>query len=313
MKRLRNAFISHMHAHYMLTQQLMQDVMLNVLSKLSHRLGISLPHAAAAAQRNAAAKAEAATRADLAATYRLLDKMGLNEGVCNHLTALVPGRTDRFLVIQYGLLWSEVTADNLVLIDATGKILQGDGPVEVTAFEIHRAIHLADPKRNVCVLHTHMPYATALCCIGSQPAAVPPGKHAEWPLVMCHQNSARFYREVAFDECFNGLVTDSTEGDRLAAAMGGKRIMLHKNHGVIVCGSSVAEAFDDLYYLERAAHTQILAMSTGQPLAIMRDEVAKGTKAAFDAEKPTAARLHLSAWMRQLKREDAAARALGAV
>ena len=105
------------------------------------------------------AVAEAATRKDLAATYRILDRLGLNEGVCNHLTALLPGSKDRFLVIRYGLDWSEVTPDNLVLVDTSGNILKGEGPIEVTAFEIHRAIHLADPEKYACVLHTHMPCA----------------------------------------------------------------------------------------------------------------------------------------------------------
>ena len=240
------------------------------------------------------------TRADLAATYRMLDRLGLNEGVCNHLTALLPGTRDRFLVIRYGLLWSEVTPENLVLIDATGRILEGEGPIEVTAFEIHRAIHLADPDNYVCVLHTHMPYATALCCVSEV--------NGDWGLKMCHQNSCRFYGEVSNDECFNGLVTDSTEGDRLAAAMQGKRVLLHRSHGVMVCGRTVAAAFDDLYYLERAAQVQVLAMSTHRPLVLVDDAVARGTKAAFEAEKLSAAELHLDAWKRELAREDARAR-----
>ena len=254
----------------------------------------------------ATAAAEAATRKDLAATYRILDKLGLNEGVCNHLTALIPGSTDQFLVIRYGLDWSEVTPENLVLVDTSGKILKGEGPIEVTAFEIHRAIHLADPDKYACVLHTHMPCAlliaavqrpfprldtalitlallaadtTALCCIGSESATESIDAREGWPgLVMCHQNSARFYDDIAYDSSFNGLVTDKNEGTRIANAMGGKRVLLHRNHGVIVCNSSVAAAFDDIYYLERAAEIQVLAMSTGRPLVEMRPEVAASTK-----------------------------------
>ena len=84
-------------------------------------------------------------RVDLAAAYNLCDKLGLNEGICNHLSALVPGTTDHFLVIRYGLLWSEVTPDNLVVVDASGAIVEGEGPVEVTALRIHAAVHQADP------------------------------------------------------------------------------------------------------------------------------------------------------------------------
>jgi ribulose-5-phosphate 4-epimerase/fuculose-1-phosphate aldolase len=145
--------------------------------------------------------------------------------------------SDRFLVIQYGLSWSEVTPENLVCVDASGMIISGEGPVETTAFEIHRAIHLADPEKYACVLHTHQPYATALCCAQGKPRG----------LSMCHQNACRFFDEVSFDETFNGLVTDSREGERLAEAMRGRRVLLHSSHGVMVCGRSVAEAFDDLY------------------------------------------------------------------
>jgi len=241
----------------------------------------------------------ATVRSDLAAVYNLLHKFSLNEGACNHLTAMVPGTTDQFLVIRYGLLWSEVTPDNLVLVDAKGNILAGEGPVEVTAFEIHRAIHMADPDKYGCVLHTHMPNATALCCIDGNRG-----------LIMCHQNSLRFHDDWAFDDKFSGLVQDNTEGDRLAGALKGKRVLLHSNHGVIVCGRTVAEAFDDLYYLERACMHQVLAMSTGQPLSLVNETVAAATKREFDLEKPESARLHLDAWKRECARERRAASGL---
>jgi len=295
-----------MSRHHVFSQRLLQDWVWSVALSVSRHMGLLRTTPAEAAEKTALA-AKAGVREDLAAAYRLCHKMGLNEGVCNHLTALLPGSTDRFLVNRYGLLWSEVTADNLVLVDASGEIIEGEGPVEATAFQIHRAIHLADPEKYACVLHTHMPYATALCCIASTPGESSHLAHPDWPLVMCHQNSARFHGDVAFDACFNGLVTDSAEGERLAAAMQGKRVMLHKNHGVIVCGRTVAEAFDDLYYLEKAAQIQLLAMSTGRPLELLRDGVAAGTKAVFDNEKASAARLHLDAWKRQIARDDALA------
>lgn len=241
---------------------------------------------------------EASVRADLAAAYRLCHKLGLNEGVCNHLTAMLPGMCDRFLVIRYGLMWNEVTADNLVLVDSTGKIVAGEGPVETTAFEIHRAIHLKDPSKYAAVFHTHQPWATALCCIK-------PREDQPWGngLAMVHQNSCRFHDDISFDDTFNGLVHDSEEGNRLAAAFQGKRVLLHRNHGVIVCGRTVAEAFDDLYYLERAAQAQVLALSTGARLSLISDDIVRGTKAAFDVDKAAFARVHLDAWMRDEQRE----------
>lgn len=227
-------------------------------------------------------------RVDLAAVYRLLDRFKLNEGICNHLTALVPGTTDRFLVIRYGLLWSEVTASNLVMVDAKGTIIEGEGPVETTAFQIHRAIHLADPTKYACVLHTHMPYTTALCCL------------QDFELKMVHQNSCRFFGDVAYDPVFNGLVLDDTEGERLAAVMGGKSVLMHRSHGVIVCGQSIASAFDDLYYLERAAEVQVLAMSTGAGIALIDDETAAQVKAQMDGGKQGWAADHLEARKRGL-------------
>ena len=236
-------------------------------------------------------------RKDLAAVYNLLHQFKLNEGACNHLTALVPGTNDCFFVIRYGLLWSEVTADNLVMVDSSGKILEGEGPVEVTAFEIHRAIHMADATKYKAVLHTHSPYVTALCCIAGSKG-----------LQMCHQNSLRFYDDWVFEDRFEGLVMDDTLGARIADAMQGKRVLLHAHHGVIVTGTSVAEAFDDLYYLERACMHQTLAMSTGQPLALVDKQVCLSTKREFDLEKSATARLHLDALQRELEHGQRATR-----
>ena len=229
-------------------------------------------------------------RVELAACYQLCDKLGFNEGVCNHLTCAAPGREDAFLCAPYGLAWSEVSASNLVMIDGRGKLLEGSGEVDATAFFIHLAIHRAGVA---CVLHTHMPRASALCCVES------------FELAMCHQNSLRFAEDVAYDPTFNGLVLDNTEGERLVKVMDGKRVLMHKHHGVIVCGASVAEAFDDLYYLERAAEVQILAMSTGSPLSIVGDDVARRFRRDMESDggKARWARLHYDARMRELARD----------
>jgi len=210
--------------------------------------------------------------------------------VCNHLTCVAPGREDAFLVAPYGLAWSEVTASNLVMIDGSGKILEGRGEVDATAFFIHLAIHRAGVA---CVLHTHMPRASALCCVES------------FELAMCHQNSLRFAGDVAYDPTFNGLVLDNTEGERLVEVMDGKRVLMHKHHGVIVCGATVAEAFDDLYYLERAAEVQILAMSTGSPLSIISDEIGRKFREDMESDggKARWARLHYDARLRELARD----------
>ena len=175
---------------------------------------------------------EQIARRDLAAAYNILDKLNLNEGICNHLTMLIPG-TETFLCIAYGMAWSEVRPDNLLLVDKSGEC-------ENTAFYIHKNIHLADPVNNVCCFHTHQPYATALCCLEN-------GK-----LEMCHQNSLRFYHDVAYNNEFNGLVLDSNEGTNIADKMNGKRILFHSNHGIIVNGKSISRVMDDIIYLEKA-------------------------------------------------------------
>jgi len=232
---------------------------------------------------------ERQARIDLAAAFRLAVRLDLHEGVCNHFSLILPdGR--RFLLNRYGLHWSEVSASNLLAVDAKGAVLDGEGEIETTAFYIHSRIHLANPKA-VCVLHTHMPYATAI-------TLTEPGR-----LEMVEQNALRFLDDIAYDDTYNGLVTDEAEGDRLARVMGSRRVMFLANHGVIVAGPSVAEAFDLLYYLERAARLQVLARSTGLGLRRVPPEVARATCDAILADTPRYAGAHFEALKRILDRE----------
>src|SRR5882672_5550406 len=208
---------------------------------------------------------EQAARIDLAAAFRLAVRLDLHEGVCNHFSVMLPDG-QRFLLNQYGLHWSEVTASNLLALDAEGRVLSGEGEYERTAFCIHSRIHVAHPHA-ACVLHTHMPHATALTLL------------EEGRLEMVEQNALRFHDDIAYDDTYNGLVVDNAEGDRLARVLGAKRVMFLANHGVIVVGPSVAEAFDLLYYLERACRLQVLARSmvanAGGKLRAVRPEVAR--------------------------------------
>jgi ribulose-5-phosphate 4-epimerase/fuculose-1-phosphate aldolase len=216
--------------------------------------------------------------------------MDLHEGVCNHFSVmLADGR--KFLLNRYGLHWSEVTASNLLALDAQGNVLEGEGEFEKTAFYIHSRIHLANP-RAACVLHTHMPYATALTLLES-------GR-----LEMIEQNALRFHDDIAYDDTYNGLVVDNAEGDRLARVLGSKRVMFLANHGVIVVGPSVAEAFDLMYYLERACRLQVLARSTGGKLKPVRSEVVGETCRMILADTPKYAGAHFSALKRLLDREE---------
>lgn len=234
---------------------------------------------------------ERAARVDLAAAFRLAVRFDMHEGVCNHLSFMLPGGADRFLLNRFGLHWSEVTASNLLTLDAGGRILAGEGTFEKTAFYIHSRIHLANPNAT-CVLHTHMPYATAL-------TLTEPGR-----LQMVEQNALRFVEDIAYDDEYNGLVLDNAEGDRLARALGAKRVMFLANHGVIVVGRSIAEAFDLMYYLERACRLQVLALSTGLKLRPVKDDVARHTCALLKEQTAEYADAHFGALKRILDREE---------
>ena len=236
-----------------------------------------------------AAETDRAARADLAAAFRLAVRMDLHEGVCNHFSFMLD-RT-RFLLNRFGLHWSEVTASNLLCLDPAGALLEGEGEVEKTAFYIHSRIHLAHPAAK-CVLHTHMPYATCLTLL------------EEGRLQMVEQNALRFRDDIAYDDVYNGLVVDNAEGDRLATALGQKRVMFLANHGVIVVGESVAEAFDSLYYLERACRLQVLARSMGGRLRAVRPEVVRETHRMLAADAPKYAAAHFTALRRILEREE---------
>jgi len=235
------------------------------------------------------AAAERAARVDLAAAFRLAVRLDLHEGVCNHFSFMLEG--ERFFLNRYGLHWSEVSASNLLALNARGEVLEGEGEFEKTAFYIHSRIHLAHP-RAACVLHTHMPYATALTLLEG-------GR-----LEMAEQNALRFHDDIAYDDIYNGLVVDEAEGDRLARALGAKRVMFLASHGVIVVGETVAEAFDSLYYLERACRLQVLARSMGGKLRSVRPEVVKTAYRMMREDAPKYAEAHFGALKRILDREE---------
>jgi ribulose-5-phosphate 4-epimerase/fuculose-1-phosphate aldolase len=232
----------------------------------------------------------AQARLDLAAALRSAVHHGLNEGVCNHFSTTVPGREELFLVNPQGLHWSEITPSNLVMIDIDGNVIEGSRPVEASAFHIHGRIHMGN-RRAAVVLHTHMPYATALTSIR--------GGRIE----MCTQNAFRYWDRIAYDEEYSGVALSAAEGDRMCRTLGDRDILFLRNHGVIVTGRTVARAYDDLYYLERTAMVQVLAMQTGRPLQNVDEELVRRTarQIADDVEQ---ADLHFEALKRMLDRDE---------
>ena len=223
-------------------------------------------------------------RADLSLALRAAAQHGLSEGVCNHFSVELPDASGRFLLNPQGLLWSEIGADDIVLVDADGTVLAGRHPVESTAMFIHAAVHRIAGK--ACVLHTHMPYATALTLTRSRALDT-----------TLSQNAMRFYGRLAIDAHYNGLALDASEGERIATAMQGADVAFLGNHGVVVCGPRVDYAYDDLYFLERACMAQVLALSTGLPLLPVGAEVA-----ALVAQQSMSERLQSELFFEALRR-----------
>lgn len=221
-------------------------------------------------------EAYAEERRDLACAFRWAARLGYNEGVANHFSLAVSDDGGRFLVNPYGRHWARIRASDLVLIDADDPgdlvLVDTEEPrdpaaqptVDLTAFVIHGRIHEAAPQAR-CLLHTHMKYATVLTCL--EDCNLPP----------IDQNTMRFFGQVAVDDGFEGMALEEAEGDRLARVLGDKSVLLMGNHGVVVAGPTVGQAFDALYYFEKACETLVTAYMTGKELRVASDAVARRT------------------------------------
>jgi ribulose-5-phosphate 4-epimerase/fuculose-1-phosphate aldolase len=227
---------------------------------------------------------------DLAAALRSAAHLGLHEGVCNHFSLAVPEYegVEAFLINPQGVHWEDIVPSDLVTVDINGNKLEGAHNVEPTAFFIHGRIHKAK-KNAVCIMHTHMPYATSLTVLRDG--------RLEW----ISQNSLRFYNRVAYDTEYNGLALDANEGDRICSKLVDADVLFMANHGVLICGDSVANTFDDMYYLERACIVQVLAQSTGQPLRYVPEAVARVTGKQIEADRLQSV-LHMEALKKRLER-----------
>lgn len=223
-------------------------------------------------------------RRDLALALRAADHHGLSEGICNHFSVALPDGSDRFLINPRGLHWSEIAERDIVLVDGQGMKLAGRHEVEATAMFIHAAVHHL--ARKACVLHTHMPYATALTV--TQARALD---------TRLSQNAMRFHGRVMIDAHYNGVAVDAAEGERIARAMQQADVAFLGNHGVIVCGERLEYAYDDLYYLERACQVQMIALASGIPPAPVDPALAEQV-----AEQTRGERLQSSLFFESLRR-----------
>lgn len=226
------------------------------------------------------AEVEAAVRRDLAAAFRWTARLGYHEAVANHFSAAVSADGSQFLLNPCGRHFSRMRAGDLLLLDASKAGGSADPAADATAWYLHANLHQRLPHARV-VLHTHQQHATALACL------------ADFEFLMLDQNSCRFYERIAYDRTYGGMFLDDSEAERVISLMGAdKRVLFLGGHGVMVIGESVAEAFDTLYYLERAARLQVLALSTGRPLQLVADEVARRTRDQWEHYPAEAANLH---------------------
>ena len=216
-----------------------------------------------------------AAKRQLAAAFRAAAYHGFNEGIDNHFSLAVPGSDDLFLLNRYGPHWSEITEHDILTIDFDGRVVDGEGEWETSAFMIHRGCHQARPSARA-VFHTHMPYATALSLtVGGFDTKL-------------SQNSMLFHGRVTHLP-YGGLVDAAAEGARFGEVIGDDiTVVMLENHGVMVIGTDVADAWQKLYFFERASQVQVLAQSTGQPLIRVSDAIAEHTAAQWLKEAPKA-------------------------
>lgn len=232
---------------------------------------------------------EWSTRVRLAAAYRICAAEGLDDGVFNHFSCAVPGEPGHFLLKPFGPLFEETRPETLIKVDVDGRIVAGEGAWEPTAFHIHSRIHRAVPRAH-CVMHTHMPYTTALTAL-ADPRIRP-----------IHQSAMRFVRRTAVLGSYHGLALDAAEGDQIVAALGMHDVLLMAHHGAMVIGPSVAHCLYDLHYLEIAARDQWLSMATNAPLREIDPAVVEATAAQMVDEREMACEAHFQAMLRRTAR-----------
>ncbi|WP_282121238.1 class II aldolase and adducin N-terminal domain-containing protein [Ruegeria atlantica] len=222
-----------------------------------------------------------AERVDLAATFRWVERLNMHEGVANHFSLAVNPEGTQFLMNPNQMHFARVKASNLLFLDANDPdVMNQPGAPDPTAWGLHGSIHRHCPHAR-CVMHVHSIFATVLASL------------AESTLPPIDQNTATFYDRYVVDEEFGGLAFES-EGERCASMLSDpkKKVMIMGNHGVLVIGSDPADAFNRLYYFERAAETYIRALQTGQRLRVLSEEVAEKTAQELE-DYPDQAEAHL--------------------
>jgi ribulose-5-phosphate 4-epimerase/fuculose-1-phosphate aldolase len=228
----------------------------------------------------------------LAAAHRIATIHQLEEGIDNHFTVTVPGRQGQYMILPFGVHWSEARASDMFVFDEAGNTIEGEGRVELSARCIHAPIHRL--TGHSVVLHTHQTWAVALNMLKDN------------RVVPASQTAAFYCDLIAYDDDYRGTADFTSEGERLARAMGNKKIVFLKNHGILVAGDTIAQAYKYLYKMERVCRAQVLAMSTGRELNILSREVVDAVLAPAPDETHSTEerdRLFFEAMMRIVDRE----------
>ena len=224
---------------------------------------------------------ERQTRIDLAAAHRLADLNGFSDIVWNHISARVPGQSNRFLINLFGLRFDEVTASNLVTLDEKGEVVvpprSADGEIldtsemNFTGFVIHSGIYNQREDVN-CIMHSHPPAGLAVSSL----------KEGFVPVV---QDAFQFYNRVSYHE-YEGLSLNLDERDRLAANLGDNPVMIMRNHGMLTVGSTVAQAYVRMHYFELSCQVQLDAFSTGREIHLPSKEVCEHAAIQYQKSAP---------------------------
>jgi len=236
------------------------------------------------------------TRQALAAAYQLAALHRMTDHIYTHISARVPGENEHFLLNAYGLTFDEVTASNLVKVNLQGDVLldaTGLG-INLAGFIIHGAIH-AHRHDVVCVMHTHTQAGIAVSA-------------QQNGLRMLSQHAMSFFGKVAYHD-YEGVVLDADERVHIVRNLGERKVMILRNHGLLVCGDTIPDAFDQMFYLERACQIQLAAQASGQALIEADDAVAARVAAQFDRPGRPSKDKHWPPLLRMLERVNPAYKA----
>src|SRR5471032_32733 len=221
--------------------------------------------------------AEQKVREDLAALYRLMAHFRMTDMIDTHITARLPGPKPAFLINRYGVLFHEMRASDLVKIDYEGKVIDErarDTPelfvVNEAGFTIHSAVHMAREDLGF-VVHTHTAAGTAVSA-------------QEHGLLPISQHALKFYGKLGYHD-YEGIALDLGERERLIRDLGPHKAMILRNHGLLAAGSTVAEAFHEIYFLERACQAQVQALAGGSALRIPPATVCELTASQFNRQE----------------------------